>query len=319
MRVLVAGGTGVIGRQLVPLLGACGHEVVVLSRRPPHQGAVSGTVRHEKADLLDIRQVRSAFRSARPDAVIHTATAIPAEINPRKLAKDFAVTNRLRTEGTRNLLATAAKIGTDRIITQGLAYAYDPAGGDPATEDDALWVSPPAQFAPVLAALRDHEQQTTEAGGLVLRLGHLYGPGSAYASDGSFASQVRARKVPLVGGGTAMFSFVHAHDAATAIVAALDKPVTGVLNVVDNDPAPMSTWLPEYASMLAARPPKSAPAMLARLAVGSWGVAFMTQLRGADNARARLQLDWKPRFGSWRTGLADDLNAPSSASAEVGR
>ncbi|MCX4616648.1 MULTISPECIES: NAD(P)-dependent oxidoreductase [Streptomyces] len=161
----------------------------------------------------------------------------------------------------------------------------------------------PRQFMPVLSALESLEEQTVTAGGTVLRFGHLYGPGSAYAGDGAFTAQVRAGKVPLVGGGHAVFSFTHADDAATAIVAALDRDTRGVLNVVDDDPAPLHTWLPVFAAGLGAPAPKNAPAALARLAVGGWGVAFMDRLRGADNARARLALNWLPRYASWREGL----------------
>ncbi|MFP3989697.1 NAD(P)-dependent oxidoreductase [Streptomyces sp. E11-3] len=303
MRVLVAGATGVVGRALLPLLTSVGHEVTALSRTP-RQGTVV-------ADALDRSALHRAVREAAPDAVVHLLTAIPAEVNPRRLARDFALTNRLRTEGTRNLYEAARDAGATKVVAQGLAYAYDPEGEGPATEDAPLWRRPPRQFAPVLAALRELEERTTDAGGTVLRLGHLYGPGSSYAADGSFVRQVRAGKVPLVGGGGSVFSFTHAHDAATAVVAALDKPHTGPLNIVDDTPVPLRDWLPELARMLDAPAPKAAPAVLARMAVGGWGVAFMSKLRGADNARARLSLDWRPRYPVWREGFAAELNGTS--------
>jgi nucleoside-diphosphate-sugar epimerase len=289
MRVLVAGGTGVIGRRLVPLLGAVGHEVVPLRRAD--------------VDVLDADAVRRFVGEVEPDAVVSMLTAIPATLQPRKLASQFALTNRLRTEGTRNLLAAAPGA---RFIAQGLAYAYQPADGL-AGEDAPLWTTrTPKPFAPVLDALI--EQERLASAGLVLRLGHLYGPGSAFDVDGSFTQQVRAGKVPLVGGGHAVFSFTHADDAATAVIAALDKPaVTGVLNIVDDTPVRLAAWLPEVARMLGARPPRVAPAALARLAVGGWGVAYLNELRGADNARARLRLDWRPRHPSWAEGFAEEL------------
>jgi nucleoside-diphosphate-sugar epimerase len=160
----------------------------------------------------------------------------------------------------------------------------------------------------VVQALVEHERLTRQAGGAVLRIGHLYGPGSAYAADGSFVADVRAGKVPLVGGGDSVFSFTHAADAATAVVAALDKPFTGVLNIVDDDPAPMREWLPELARIVDAPSPKRVPKALARLATGSFGAAFMTALAGADNRRARLHLDWRPGHPSWRTGFASELS-----------
>ncbi|WP_445527778.1 NAD-dependent epimerase/dehydratase family protein [Streptomyces cyslabdanicus] len=304
MRVLVAGASGVIGSRLVPLLIAVGHDVVALARGPRRTAELeavgAGVV---AADALDRDQLLAAVQQAAPDAVVNLLTAIPADVDPRHLARDFALTNRLRTEGTRNLLAAARAAGAGRIVAQGLAYGYQPGAGL-ANENDPLWHdATPRQFAPVLAALDSLEEQTAEAGGTVLRFGHLHGPGSAYAADGAFTAQVRAGKVPLVGGGHSVFSFTHADDAATAIVAALDRDAGGVLNVVDDDPAPLHVWLPEFAAGLGAPAPKRAPAALARLAVGGWGVAFMNQLRGADNARARLALNWRPRYASWREGL----------------
>lgn len=318
MRVLVAGATGVIGSQLVPLLGSVGHEVVALVRAEGGRAvaprpAATTTV---TADALDGPATARAVREARPDAIVNMLTAIPARLNPKHLARDFEQTNLLRTVGTAHLLAAGRAAGVSRVISQGLAYAYDPEGGGqggpdgaggPATESAPLWRRPPKQFVPVLAALTELERRTREANGLVLRFGHLYGPGSGYAADGSFTAQVEAGRMPLVGGGGATFSFTHAHDAATAIVAALDKDVTGVLNIVDDEPARMSLRLPVLADLLGAERPKSVPAAVARLAVGGWGVAFMTRLRGADNARAKGTLDWRPRYASWRTGFESEL------------
>jgi nucleoside-diphosphate-sugar epimerase len=308
MRVLVAGGSGVIGRQLVPLLVRLGHDVTAIAHSA--RGAALLTedgARAVEADLLDRPAVSTVVRQAAPDAVVHLATAIPGRIDPRRLARDFAMTNRLRTEGTRNLVDAATDIGVSRLLSQGLAYAYDPGPESPATEDEPLWREPPRQFEPVLAALVELERLTTQAGGLVLRLGHLYGPGSSYAEDGSFTAQLRAVKVPVVGGGTAVFSFTHAHDAATAAVAALDKDAAGILNIVDDHPVRAAEWIPGLAQMLHARRPGKAPAALARLVVGGWGVAFMTALRGADNTRAKLALDWKPRYADWRDGFSQEL------------
>jgi nucleoside-diphosphate-sugar epimerase len=290
MKVVIAGATGVIGRRLVPQVAAAGHEVVQLSRG-------TGT------DLLNRDAVRRAVQAAEPDAVVHMATAIPADLNPKQIARQFQLTNRLRTEGTRNLLDAAADAGVRRVITQGLAYAYEPGRGV-ADEDAPLWVRPPAQFAPVLAALRELERRTLDAKGLVLRFGHLYGPGSAYAPDGSTTQQVRERKFPLAGKRGSVLSFTHADDAASAVVAALRGDNSGILNIVDDTPVAMGEWLPAFASMLGAPQPQRVPAALVRLAAGGWGAAFMTQLRGASNARAKAALDWQPRFPSWIEGFA---------------
>ena len=311
MRVLVAGASGVIGRQLVPFLAAAGHEVVGLSRSPAGVAGFSWLA----ADALDRPGLAHAVRAAAPDAVVNLLTAIPAEVDPRHLARDFALTNRLRTEGTRNLYDAAHAAGAERIVAEGVAYAYDPSGDAVKNEDDPLWQRPPGQFVPVLDALREMEGLTVGAGGLVLRLGHLYGPGSAYGPEGSFTRQVRAGKVPVVGKGTAVFSFTHAHDAATAVAAALDKGGPGVLNVVDDTPVPVHEWLPALAELLGAPAPKRVPAPLARMAIGGWGVAFMTELRGADNARARLRLNWRPRYASWRDGFAAGLGMQTAPAA----
>jgi nucleoside-diphosphate-sugar epimerase len=305
MRVLLAGATGVIGRQAVPVLTAAGHQVTGLARAParlPDAEVVA-------ADALDATAVAGAVRWAAPDVIVHMLTAIPDPVDPRHLARDMALTNRLRTQGTANLLAAAKGV---RVIAQGVAYAYDPAGSPVKDEDAPLWHHPPSQFAPVVAAADEQERRVTAAGGLVLRLGHLYGPGSSYAPDGGLARRLRGGRLPLIGDGASMFSFIHAHDAATAILAAVDHPAaSGVLNVVDDQPTLVHDWLPEMAAMLGGPAPRHVPAWLAWLFVGGWGVAYMTGLAGASNAHACQQLDWKPTYSGWRDGLAADLGSPA--------
>jgi nucleoside-diphosphate-sugar epimerase len=301
MRVLLAGATGVIGRQTVPVLAAAGHQVVGLARTPtrlPHAEVMA-------ADALDRTVVAKAVRAADPDVIVHMLTAIPDPVDPRHLARDMALTNRLRTQGTANLLAAAHGV---RVIAQGVAYAYDPAGSPVKDEDAPLWRDPPTQFAPAVAALREQERRVTWAGGLVLRLGHLYGPGSSYGPDGGLTRQLRAGRMPLVGDGASMFSFLHAHDAATAILAAVEHPTAGgALNIVDDQPTLVHDWLPEMAAMLGGPAPRHVPAWLARLFIGEWGVAYMTGLAGASNSRARAELHWKPTYSNWRAGLTADL------------
>jgi nucleoside-diphosphate-sugar epimerase len=301
MRVLLAGATGAIGRQAVPVLAAAGHQVIGLARTPiqlPDAEVVA-------VDALDRAAVTHAVKSAHPEVIVHMLTAIPDPVDPRHLARDMALTNQLRTHATANLLAAADGA---RVIAQGVAYAYDPAGSPVKDEDAPLWRDPPAQFGPEVAALVEQERRVTWAGGLVLRLGHLYGPGSSFAPQGGFGRQLRAGRVPLVGDGASLFSFVHAHDVATAILAAVEHPTAaGVVNIVDDQPTLVHDWLPEMAAMVGGPAPRHVPALLARLVIGGWGVAYMTGLAGASNLLARHQLDWKPVYSSWRDGLTADL------------
>jgi len=304
MRILVAGATGVIGRQLVPMLAAAGHDVVGLARSDRR---ASPGQRLVLADALDRAGLVAAVREVAPDAVVHLLTAIPQDVDPRHVARDFALTNRLRTEGTRNLLAAAPGA---RFVAQSITFLYRQGPGA-ADEDSPLWTDPPAARWPVFEAARDLERQTTAAGGLVLRFGALYGPGTSFALDSPMVARLRARRFPVVGDGGGVFSFTHTHDAASAIMAALDRTgVVGVLNVVDDDPAPVRAWLPELARMLGAPAPRRVPALLVRLLAGGYAVALLTKLRGADNARARRLLDWRPRYPSWRAGFAAELGPP---------
>ncbi|MBB5080561.1 NAD-dependent epimerase/dehydratase family protein [Nonomuraea endophytica] len=282
MRVLVAGATGVIGRQLVPLLGAVGHQVIAGSRSTG-------------LDALDHDAAVRFVRAAAPDVIVNLLTAIPHAIDPLTFERDMELTNRLRTEGTRTLVEAAPGA---RLISQGLAYAYEPGDG-PADEETPLWRDPPAEFTAVRDALLDLESRTARAGGLVLRFGHLTGPGTAYDTGGSTTRAILAGRLPVVGEGGSVFSFTSTHDAATSIVAALDRDLTGALNVVDDTPVTMADWLPALAARIGAPEPMRVPVEMARSAVGGWGVAFMTGLRGADNARARLQLNWRPRHAAF--------------------
>ena len=311
MRVLVAGATGAIGRALVPVLGSLGHDVVAQSRRSSTTfDDVPGKIEAVQADALDRVAVEELVAKVRPNAIVNLLTAIPHQIDPRHLARDFEMTNRLRRDGTANLVAAARGLPDLHLVSEGMAYAYeptqvtDPAAGA-ADEETAFWRRPPRQFAPNIEALQVLEQLTVGAGGTVLRIGHLYGPGTIYAVDGSFTRQVLAGKAPMVGGGTSVFSFSHVEDVATAIAAAVDRRPVGAINIVDDDPAAMSTWLPYFADFVGARPPKNIPAFVARLAAGSFGVAFMTRLRGADNARARTRLGWRPTHTTWRDGFKE--------------
>ena len=306
MKVLVAGATGVIGSQLVPELLEAGHDVSALARSQRRTGAIEAAgVEPVIVDALDAQRLTAAVRVARPDAVVNLLTAIPPGIDPRRIAAQFELTNRLRTEGTHNLIAAARAAGADRIVAESVAFAYDPSGGRVKAEEAPLWHDPPRQFAPVIEALKTLERYTIDAHGTVLRFGQLYGPGSGLASDGTMAQAVRARKMPIVGDGGATLSFVHAHDAARAIVSALESDERGTFNVVDDDPRLFREWLPAYAKLLGAPEPRRVPTVLARVFAGRWGVAYATQLRGASNARARELLGWAPLRASFEEGFRE--------------
>jgi nucleoside-diphosphate-sugar epimerase len=219
----------------------------------------------------------------------------------------LAPTNRLRTEGTANLIAAAEAAGAGRIVAQSVAFAYAPRGDRVVDENAPLNLEAPAQFRGAVEAIAEHERLVTEAGGVVLRYGFVYGPGTGYAADGATAEMVRRRLFPIPGDGGAMFSFVHVRDAAEAAVAALQLEGPATFNVVDDHPAALSEWLPEYARLLGAKPPRRVPAWLMRLAGGPVALEGTTRQRGASNARARAQLHWQPRHAGWREGFAEEL------------
>jgi nucleoside-diphosphate-sugar epimerase len=311
MRVLVAGAGGAIGRQLLPLLDAVGHETIALVHRNPVNVEGGHSV---IADALDRDALTVAVSEFEPEAVVNLLTAIPRRFNPRQFEQAFLTTNRLRTEGAANLaIATRGA----RMISEALAFAYAPGDGAIADESRPFWERGPKPFRPAVRALQELERITAETGGVALRFGHLHGPATGFAPDGGLTEEARGGKLPIVGDGSGTFSFIHTHDVATAIVAALERPqVRGAVNIVDDEPQPVRRWLPEFARLAGGPAPKRVPAWLARLAAGSWGAAYMNGLVGADNARARAELDWRPRHGRAQDGWAADFGAaPERAAA----
>jgi nucleoside-diphosphate-sugar epimerase len=312
VRILLAGATGVIGRALLPLLLEQGHEVVALCRSPDKLEALRAQgAEAVAADALDADALGQAVADARPQAVIHQLTAIPAQINPRTVARDFALNDRLRTEGTANLLAAAKAAGAERFIAQSIAFAYAPGpAGTVHTERDAL-LSPeqaPKEFRRSAGAVADLEREVLGAGGVVLRYGYFYGPGSAIARDGSMAAGLAHRRMPVVGSGSGVWSFIHVADAASATAAALDLQGPAVLNVVDDEPARVAEWIPALGEALGTPSPRRVPTWLARLVAGAYGTAVMTRAQGASNAAARAELpDWSLSHPSWREGFRTGL------------
>jgi nucleoside-diphosphate-sugar epimerase len=311
MRVFLAGATGAIGRQLVPLLLQDGHEVVGMTRSEQRaQSLRAAGAEAVIADALDREAVVAAVRQARPDAIVHQLTAIPALIDPRRIERDFVLTDRLRTDGTHNLLAGAREAGTSRVIAQSIAFVYAP--GPPGTvhvESDPQLAAEqaPRSFRRTAGAVVELERAVLGANGIVLRYGFFYGPGSSIARAGAMAAALRKRRVPIVGAGTGVWSFIHVQDAARATVAALDRDGPAVYNVVDEQPAPVAEWLPAFAQAVGAPRPFKLPTLLARPLAGSYGIQTMVHAQGADGSKARRELGWEPRYRSWREGFRDGL------------
>jgi len=310
MRVLVAGATGVVGRQLVPQLIAAGHQVTATTRS---EGKVAG-LRAAGADAavvdgLDAVAVGEIVARAEPEVVIHQMTALAGDFDLRHIERTFAATNQLRTTGIDNVLAAAQAAGVRRVIAQ--SYSGWPnirTGGAVKTEDDPLDPDPPKAMRSTLEAIKylEHAVVSSPLEGIVLRYGSLYGPG---ASD-LMVDMLKRRQVPVIGNGAGVWSFLHVQDAASAAVAALDRGgATGIYNIVDDEPAPVSEWLPVLAAATGAKPPLRVPAWLGRLVTGQAVVSVMTKVRGSSNAKAKRELGWEPAWATWRDGFARGLHA----------
>jgi nucleoside-diphosphate-sugar epimerase len=308
MRVFVAGATGAIGKQLVPRLVAAGHEVHGMTRSESKQAMLDelGAV-PVVADALDPDQVAQAVGEATPDVIVHELTAI-GSLDLRHFDRDFALTNRLRTEGTDHLLSAGQAVGVRRFVAQSYgAWFYVRTGGPVKSEEDPLDPTLAREMRETLAAIRHLEEAVLDARwteGIVLRYGAFYGPGTSMAPGGEQLEIVRKRKFPLIGDGGGVWSFIHIADAAEATVAAIERGHHGVYNVVDDDPAPVAEWLPALAQELGAKKPMRVPRFVGRLFAGEAGVVAMTDARGASNAKAKRELRWRPAHPSWRQGFA---------------
>jgi nucleoside-diphosphate-sugar epimerase len=304
MRVFVAGASGVIGRSLTSMLVQDGHEVTGMTRSADRAEELRALGAEAViCDALDADALRSAVTAAHPEAVIHELTELPSQLTPRGYKKQLVTTNRLRREGTRNLLSAALQAGAQRIVAQSIAFAYE-RSGDWIKDEEALLdldARPPMDAA--VGAIADLERQVLAAGGIVLRYGFFYGPGTHFASDGQYAQLVRKRQFPIVGSGTGRWSFVHVQDAASATVAALERGSTGIYNIVDDDPAQAADWIPAYASAMGAKRPMRVPKWLGQLVGGSVAIGGMITQRAASNAKAKRELGWAPEHPSWRDGF----------------
>jgi len=307
MHIFLAGATGAVGRSLIPLLTTHGHTVTGTTRSAAKAEALRALgATPVVLDGLDRPALLAAVAAARPDAIVHQMTALSGLTDLRRFERAFAATNRLRTEGTDHLLDAARTSGVERVVVQSFAgWPYARAGGPVKTEEDPLDPAPPAQLRTTLDAIRHLERSATAAGGVALRYGGFYGPGTGIAPGGEQWEAVHARKFPLVGEGGGVWSFAHIEDAASATLAALERGRAGeVYNVCDDDPAPVREWLPALAQAIGARPPRHLPRWVARIAAGEHVVALMCEIRGASNAKAKRELGWEPRWASWREGFA---------------
>jgi nucleoside-diphosphate-sugar epimerase len=308
MRVFLAGATGAIGTRLVPQLVERGHEVAGTSRSSEKADGLRALGAEPVVlDLLDPRAVREAVAAARPEAIVHQATALSGLSDFKHFDRSFAETNRLRVEGTDALLAAARETGVGRFVAQSFAgwpYARD--GGPVKTEEDPLDPTPVPAMRETHEAIRRLEHTVVVAGGIVLRYGGFYG-----SPEDAQLELVRRRRFPIVGNGGGIWSFVHLDDAAAATVLALERGAPGIYNIVDDEPAPVREWLPALAAAIGAKPPRRVPRGLARLLAGEAAVALMTEARGASNAKAKRELGWTLRHPSWRQGFADAYSSPA--------
>jgi nucleoside-diphosphate-sugar epimerase len=308
MKVFVAGATGAMGKQLVPRLVAAGHRVVGTTRSEAKEGALWDLgATPMVVDALDPDQVAEAVARAQPDVIVHELTSI-AGLDIRHFDRDFAMTNRLRTEGTDHLLSAGRAVGVERFVAQSYtSWPYARTGGAVKREDDPLDPTPAREMRDSMAAILHLEAAVLGADwttGIVLRYGGFYGPGTSLTPGGEQFEMVRKRKFPVVGNGAGVWSFVHIADAAEATVAAVEHGKRGIYNVVDDDPAAVAEWLPALARAIGAPTPWRVPRFVGRLLAGESGAVMMTEMRGASNAKAKRELGWEPRHPSWREGFA---------------
>jgi len=308
MKVFVAGASGAIGRPLVSRLVAAGHEVTGTTRFEAKAEAIRAAgAKPVVVDAFDADVLSDAVGRAAPDVVVHELTALPHRFNPRN-SSIYDATNRVRREGTRNLLDAAETAGARRFVCQSVAFAYAPGPQAEVKDEDApLSLTAPKPFGEGVRVIDEMERSVVGAErleGVVLRYGWFYGPGTYYGGDGSMATDVRKRRFPIVGSGAGLFSFIHVDDAADATVAAVERGAPGIYNVVDDDPAAVRDWLPAYAEAIGAPPPRRIPVWLARIVAGPVAGAVNVQ-PGASNAKAKRDLAWRPRWRSWREGFPE--------------
>lgn len=314
MRVLVAGAGGAVGQQLIPLLTRAGHAVGALVKSESKRDALLALGSTPFfADALDPVTVQAAVESFRPDAIINQLTAIPQVINLAHYDRDFARTNRLRIEGTDNLIAAAKNLNVKKFVAQGFAgWTYARSGSGVKTEEDPFDPDPPTQLRASIAALRHLESSVIGSfpeGGVVLRYGWFYGPRTSLAKGGPMEQAARKRKLPIVAGGTGLWSFLHIEDAASAALAALEGKA-GIYNIAGDEPALVHDWIYMLAELAGGKPPLNVPGWAARMLIGDHIVTMMRDNRAISNVKAKCELGWSPRFTDWRDGFASEFAGP---------
>ena len=302
MRVFIAGASGAIGRPLVAQLVEAGHEVVGMTRTNADVLRALGA-EPVVADAFDAEAVHAAVEAAGPDVVVNQLTDLSRPLNPRRYDDWLAGTNRLRREATRNLADAAAGAGASKFISQSVAFAYR---FDPGVKtEDSPCIG--AAAGDMGTSLDELERITlAAAGGIVLRYGFFYGPGTAYDRGGQQIEMIRKRQMPIIGDGSGAFPFIHVDDAAAATVCAIERGAPGIYNVTDDEPAPGCEWIPYVADVVGAKQPRRIPAWVARLVAGRMS-GFATSLQPVSNAKAKQELGWQPRYSSWRQGFRAEL------------
>jgi 2-alkyl-3-oxoalkanoate reductase len=319
MKVFLAGGGGAVGKRLIPKLIAAGHDVTASTRSTAKTGEMAALgATPVLLDALDRSAVMRTVMRAEPEVVIHQLTALAGATDFKHFDREFELTNRLRTEGIDYLLEAAKAAGVRRLIAQSYGnWNYARTGDRLKTETDALDPAPPKNQQRSLAAIRYLESAVLGAApveGVVLRYGNFYGPGTSLSADGEVTQLVRKRRLPIIGQGTGIWSFIHIDDVASAALAAIDHGAAGVYNIADDEPAPVSRWLPELANAIGAKPPRHVPVWLGKLAAGEVGVSMMTQIRGTSNAKAKRELGWTPTYPTYREGFHNGLSDRAAAS-----
>jgi nucleoside-diphosphate-sugar epimerase len=298
LRVFVAGGSGTIGIPLVRALAEAGHHVTALTRSVDKQQSLRALgATPAVADALDAAQLYDVVLAARPTHVIHQLTALPKD-GPRR-ASDLAATNRLRIDGTRNLLQAAIAAGATRIIGGSFAPLH------------GIGADAPAGVRAGLAAVQSMESQILEASragtieGVVLRYGLFYGPDTP--TTVKMLALVRRRMLPVVRDDRGLLPCIHIDDAVSAALAALDRGAPGAgYDIVDDRPVSMSEIARAMADYAGAPAPRTVPAWLPRLL--SRYLATMTSLRlPLSNIEAKAALSWHPAFSTIHEGLAQTI------------